>query len=254
MAAGRGGVKRSRVAGATAHVLGFASGTVSSLASPSRAQLARMIDHTLLRPDATPDEVRNLCDEARANLFAAACVNPIWVPLCAGELAGTSTRVCTVVDFPLGASRTSIRVDAARSSIDDGAEELDIVMAIGLLRSRQDAAVRDDIASVVDAAGGRTVKVILETALLTMEEIDRACALAKGAGATFVKTSTGFGPAGATPGAVARMRAAVGPRMGVKASGGIRDAAGARKLIEAGADRLGTSSALTILAGWKELS
>jgi deoxyribose-phosphate aldolase len=213
-----------------------------------------MIDHTLLRPDATRDEIRSLCEEARTHGFAAACVNPVWVPLCAADLSDGSTRVCTVVGFPLGASRTSTKVEAARRATDDGADELDMVMAIGLLRSGEDSAVEDDIAAVVNAVGGRTVKVILETALLSMEEIERACVLAKDAGATFVKTSTGFGPGGATAEVVARMRAAVGPKMGVKASGGIRDAIRARQMLEAGADRLGTSSALAILAGWKELS
>jgi deoxyribose-phosphate aldolase len=254
LAADRTRVKKSRVAGAVAHVLGFASVTVGSVDSPSREQLARMIDHTLLRPDATRDEIRGLCEEARTHGFAAACVNPIWVPLCAAELSGGSTRVCTVVDFPLGASKTSTKVEAARRATDDGADELDMVMAIGLLRSGEDTAVGDDIAAVVNAVQGRTVKVILETALLTADEIDRACVLAKDAGARFVKTSTGFGPAGASFDVVARMRAAVGPTMGVKASGGIRDAARARQMIAAGADRLGTSSAVAILAGWKELS
>jgi deoxyribose-phosphate aldolase len=213
-----------------------------------------MIDHTLLRADATRDEIRRVCQEARAHRLAAACVNPMWVPLCAAELSGSSTRVCTVVDFSLGAGCTSTKASAARRAADDGAEELDMVMAIGRLRSGEDSAVRDDIASVVDAVAERTVKVILETALLTMDEIDRACMLAKDAGAAFVKTSTGFGPAGATPDVVARMRAAVGPKMGVKASGGIRDATSARQMIEAGANRLGTSTALAILAGWEEPS
>jgi len=254
LAVGRTRVKKSHVAAAIARVLGFTTVTVGSSESPSRAQLARMIDHTLLRPDASRDEIRVLCQEARAHGFAAACVNPIWVPVCAAELSDASSRVCTVVGFPLGASRTSTKVDEARRAADDGADELDMVMAIGLLRSGELSAVRDDIAAVVDAVGGRTVKVILETALLTMDEIDRACVLAKDAGATFVKTSTGFGPAGASFDVVARMRATVGPKMGVKASGGIRDATRARQMIEAGANRLGTSSALAILAGWKELS
>lgn len=211
-----------------------------------------MIDHTILRPEATSEGIRRLCDEAVEHGFATACVNPAWIELAVRELEGSGVGVCSVVDFPLGAGHPDVKREAARRAVADGADELDMVMAVGRLREGDDAYVRDDVAGVVEAAAKRPVKVILETALLTADEIDRACTLCVEAGAAFVKTATGFGPGGATVEAVARMRAAVGSTCGVKASGGIRDAATARAMIDAGANRIGTSAALAIVAGWED--
>lgn len=218
----------------------------------SRAALARLIDHTLLRPEATSEQVRRLCDEALDHRFATVCVNPSRVPLAVSRLEDSGIGVCTVVDFPLGAGGESLKRAAARRAVSDGAAELDMVVALGLLREGADDRVAAEIAAVVEEAAGRTVKAILETGLLTPQEIDRACRLCARAGADFVKTSTGFGVPGATVEAVRRMRAAVGPETGVKASGGIRDAAAARAMIEAGANRLGTSASLAILSGWTD--
>jgi len=215
----------------------------------TRTELAASIDHTLLRPTATRREVEVLCAEAREHGFASVCVHPVRVPLARACLQG-QVRVCTVIGFPLGADRSAIKAAAARLAVVDGADELDVVIALGPLRDGSLAEVVTDLAGVVVAAEGRLVKVILETALLTPEEIDLACRLAVEAGARFVKTSTGFGPGGATVDAVRRMRAAVGPDIGVKASGGIGDAAAARAMLAAGATRLGASASLKILAGW----
>jgi deoxyribose-phosphate aldolase len=218
----------------------------------TRDEIARLIDHTLLRPEATAEQIRALFAEGRANRFANVCVNPAWVPLARSEVEGTGTGVCTVVDFPLGAGGKALKREAARRAVAEGADELDMVMAIGRLREGDDETVCDEIAAVVEAVGGRVVKVILETAILSPGEIDRACRVALRAGAAFVKTSTGLGPGGATVEAVRLLRAAVGDAMGVKAAGGIRDAATARAMIEAGADRLGTSTSLAILEGWEK--
>jgi deoxyribose-phosphate aldolase len=212
--------------------------------------LARMIDHTLLAPTATRDEVAALCDEASENCFATVCVNPWWVRLCAERLAATPVRVCTVVGFPLGANRSETKIYEAARAIDDGATELDMVLNIGALKSGAYTAAERDIAGVVKSAEGRGhVKVILETAHLTDEEKVKACVLAQAAGADFVKTSTGFGPGGATEGDVRLMRRAVGPSLGVKASGGVRDQPTALKMIEAGATRIGASAGVRIVRG-----
>jgi deoxyribose-phosphate aldolase len=218
----------------------------------SRAELAAVIDHTLLRPGATAAQVEALCDEARVHGFASVCVHPTRVALATICLEG-QVRVCTVIGFPLGANLPTVKASEACLAVADGADELDVVIALGPLKDGDRAAVVRDLSTVVTISEGRLVKAILETALLTDEEIDLACALAVDAGARFVKTSTGFGPGGATAAAVARMRRAVGPRVGVKASGGIADAATARVMLAAGADRLGASASVAILDGWDAL-
>lgn len=216
--------------------------------------MARRIDHTLLRPEATDAQVRALCDEAIAHEFANVCVNQDRLALAVHVLAGSGPGACTVIDFPLGASGLDLKREAARRAIELGAAELDMVIAIGRLRDGDDGHVTEQIAAVVQEAGRRPVKVILETALLRPEEIDRAVGLACRGGAAFVKTSTGFGPGGASVEAVRRMRAAAGTALRVKASGGIRDAEAALAMLQAGADRLGTSASIAILAGWRALS
>lgn len=213
------------------------------------SSLAMYIDHTLLKPGATDAEIRALCREAREHRFASVCVNPGWVPLAARELAGTGIRVCTVIGFPLGATTTRAKAFEARDAVDNGAHELDMVLAVGKLRSGDLAAVYQDIRNVVMASDGRLVKVILETSLLTDEEKAIACFLCAAAGAHFVKTSTGFGGGGATVEDIAMMRRIVGPGMGVKASGGVRDAAAAVAMLKAGASRIGTSSSVAIATG-----
>ncbi len=213
-------------------------------------ELARLIDHTALKPEATEAQIRTLCAEARQYQFAAVCVNPSWVGLCAELMAGSGVGVCTVIGFPLGATTTVVKVVETRDAIANGATEIDVVINIGALKSGNDGPVRRDLREVVMAAQGRAlVKVILETALLTREEKIKACLMAKQAGADFVKTSTGFGPGGATVEDVSLMRETVGPQMGVKASGGIRDRAFAIALVTAGATRLGTSASVAIVAG-----
>lgn len=219
-----------------------------------RAKIAACIDHTLLRPEADASEIRKLCEEARRYGFASVCVNPYWVPLAAVDLAQTQVKVCTVAGFPLGANATAIKVAEAKAAIAGGAREIDMVLNIGELRGRNDGAVREDIHAVVEASrgGGAIVKVIIEAALLDDNEKERACVLAKAAGAAFVKTSTGFGPHGATLHDVALMRRAVGPEMGVKASGGIRTLEDLKKMIAAGATRIGTSAGVKIVEAASE--
>ncbi len=220
--------------------------------SLTRAELAALIDHTLLRPGATTAQVETLCEEARVHGFATVCVHPTRVRHALICLEG-QVRICTVIGFPLGAHLSAVKASEACLAIADGADELDVVIALGALKDGDRDAVLRDLMTVVAVAEGRTVKAILETALLSDEEIDLACAIAVDAGVGFVKTSTGFGPGGASPEAVARMRRAVGPRIGVKASGGISDATSARAMLAAGADRLGTSASLAILDGWDAL-
>ncbi|PRP90384.1 deoxyribose-phosphate aldolase [Enhygromyxa salina] len=214
------------------------------------AELARLIDHTLLVPSATASAIDQLCAEARTRELFSVCVNPCWVTRAKRQLAGSEARVCTVIGFPLGATTTASKAAEARVAVEHGADELDMVMNVGWFLDGRHDQVRDDIARVVDAAQGRVVKVILEIALLEAEMIADASALAVAGGASFVKTSTGFGPGGATVEAVAVMRRAVGETIGVKASGGIRDAATARAMIEAGASRIGASASLRILDEW----
>ncbi len=211
--------------------------------------LARLIDHTVLKPDTTEADVRVLCAEARDNCFASVCISPVWVPVAAEELQGATSLVCTVVGFPSGAVRTPVKAFETAQAVADGASEIDMVIGIGLLKSALYAEVEADIRAVVEAAQGRTVKVILETALLTDEEKVIACVLAQNAGADFVKTSTGFASGGASPQDVALMRRVVGDTMGVKASGGIRSLEDAQTMVDSGATRLGASASVAILKG-----
>jgi len=212
--------------------------------------LARMIDHTLLSPAATREQVLELCDEAAENCFATVCVNPWWARAAAERLASTPVRVCTVIGFPLGANRSETKVYEALRAVEDGATELDMVQNVGALKSGEYTAVEKDIAGVVKAAAGRaSVKVILETSLLTDEEKVKGCVLAQAAGASFVKTSTGFGPGGATEEDIRLMRRVVGGKMGVKASGGVKDQPTALRMIEAGATRIGASAGVRIVHG-----
>jgi len=213
-------------------------------------ELSRFIDHTVLKPDAPRSAIETLCAEARENRFASVCVQPWWVPLCADLLAGSSVKVCTAGCFRHGLNKSETKNFEGRRAVDDGATELDMVINIGALKSKDYSAVERDIRAVVECARARaTVKVILETAYLTDEEKAEGCALAKAAGADYVKTSTGFGPGGATVEDVELMRRVVGEDMGVKAAGGIRDAEIARRMIAAGATRLGASASLEIVRG-----
>ena len=213
--------------------------------------LAPLIDHTLLRPEATNAEVEQACEEARRYGFAGVCVRPGHVALVARLLAGCPARPIAVIDFPRGTAQTAAKVDEARAAIAAGAQELDMVVNLGALQRRDYALVLRDIEAVVEVARPRPVKVILETGALGREEKAIGAALAKAAGAAFVKTSTGFGPGGATVEDVALLRRVVGPEMGVKASGGIRTAADGRRMVEAGATRIGTSSGVAIVTGDK---
>ena len=211
---------------------------------------AKMIDHTILKPEATKEEVKKLCQEAVEYGFHSVCVNSSFVYYCAKLLQDTDVKVCTVVGFPLGAMSTDGKVGETLAAVEDGAEEIDMVIHIGMIKSGDWKYVKEDVASVVEAAGDRAiVKVILETCLLTEEEKIQACRICKEAGADFVKTSTGFSRGGAAVADVELMRRTVGPVMGVKASGGIRTAAKAEEMAEAGADRLGTSSGIAIVEG-----
>lgn len=211
--------------------------------------IAGLIDHTLLRADATRDDIVKVCREARKYNFASVCINPYWVPLVAAELAGSPVRVCTVVGFPLGATSTEAKVAETEAALRVGAQEIDMVQNVGALRGGDYDAVKSDIAAVVAAAhdAGAIVKVILETALLDDNQKVMASMLAKMAGADFVKTSTGFGPSGATAHDVELMRLAVGPEMGVKASGGIRTLDDLKKMAAAGASRIGASASVKIV-------
>ncbi len=223
----------------------------------SLIDIARHIDHTLLRPEATDEQVRRLCEEAKEYGFAAVCVNPTYVSLAAKLLQDSSTKVCTVVGFPLGAHLSEIKAVEAEHAIHDGAKEIDMVINIGALKNGDDELVYRDIAAVVDVChdGGAVCKVIIEAALLTDDEKVRACQAARRARADFVKTSTGFGPSGATVHDVALMVQTVqGTSMGVKAAGGIRSLADAKKMIEAGATRIGTSAGVQIMKEWSRLS
>ena len=216
---------------------------------PADADLAAMIDHTLLKPDANEAQIAQLCHEARTYNFAAVCVNPTHVQLCAQLLKGSAVRVCTVVGFPLGATPPEVKAYETQQALDDGATEIDMVINIGALKSKDYALVARDIATLVATAhaGGAIVKVIIEAALLTDEEKVIASKLSQEAGADFVKTSTGFASGGATVHDVALMRRAIGSEMGVKAAGGIKTYADAQKMIEAGATRVGASASVKIM-------
>jgi len=213
-------------------------------------RLAAMIDHTLLKPEASAAQVAQLCDEARQYGFASVCVNPTRVKLCAQRLRGSPVKVCTVAGFPLGATLSEVKVCETRQVIEAGAAEVDMVINVGALKDNQQDLVAQDVAAVVQVAhaSGALVKVIIEAALLTDEEKAMACQLVQAAGAEFVKTSTGFGPGGATAADVALMRRTVGPALGVKAAGGIRTLADTLKMIAAGANRIGASASVKIMA------
>jgi len=216
---------------------------------PHDVSVGSLIDHTLLKPDATPDQIAQLCFEARKYGFAAVCVNPTWVKLCAQLLHGSPVKVCTVIGFPLGATAPEVKVFETQNAIENGAGEIDMVINIGALKARDLELVARDIRGVVTAAHerGAIVKVIIEAVLLTDEEKTIACLLSKEAGADFVKTSTGFAAGGATVHDVALMRRVVGPEMGVKAAGGVRTYADAESMIKAGATRIGASAGIKIV-------
>lgn len=210
--------------------------------------LAKMIDHTLLKPDATREKIKNLCLEAKEYQFASVCVHPYWVPYAYDLLKQTNVKVCTVIGFPLGATTSNVKAFETKEAIKSGAEEIDMVINIGALKSEHADYVREDIQAVTAVAKGKAiVKVIIETCLLTKAEIKRACQLAVEAGADYVKTSTGFSTGGATAEDVALMREVVGPNIGVKASGGVRTRQDAEKMIKAGASRIGASSGIKIV-------
>lgn len=219
------------------------------VSKPAKPELAHLIDHTLLKPEATRQQITQLCQEALKYKFASVCINPTHVKLAAHLLQNSDVKVCTVIGFPLGATSSQAKICEADQALNDGATEVDMVINVGALKAREDDLVARDIAGVVDKAHSRNAlcKVIIETALLTDEEKVRACRLAKRAGADFVKTSTGFSSGGATAEDVALMRRTVGPLVGVKASGGIRTLTDAQKMVMAGATRLGVSAGVKIV-------
>ena len=213
-------------------------------------ELNRMIDHTILKPEATEAAVQKIIDEAKEYNFFSVCINPCWVAFASEQLADTDVAVCTVIGFPLGANTPEVKAYEAADAIKNGANEVDMVINIGALKSQQYDHVRQDIQGIVDAAKGKAlVKVIIETALLTDEEKVKACELAKEAGADFVKTSTGFSTGGAKVADIRLMRETVGPDMCVKASGGVHNAEEALAMIEAGATRIGASTGVAIVSG-----
>ena len=211
--------------------------------------MAKLIDHTLLKPEATRDEVVKLCEEARKHRFASVCVNTTWVPVCKAMLAGTDVMVCAVVGFPLGAMSPQAKAYEAREAVRQGAKEIDMVINIGALKSRDYETVFEDICRVVKAAAPAGVKVILENSALDTEQKIIGCTLSKLAGAAFVKTSTGFGKGGATVEDIELMRRIVGSDIGVKASGGVRTAEDVVKMAQAGANRIGASASVAIVTG-----
>jgi deoxyribose-phosphate aldolase len=214
------------------------------------ANIAKMIDHTLLKPEATKEQIVKLAEEAKTYGFASVCVNPAWVKTAYEILKDTDVKVCTVIGFPLGATTPEVKAFEAKNAVENGATEVDTVINIGALKDGNDELVEKDIKAVVDAVKGKAlVKVIIEAALLTDEEKVRACQLAVKAGADYVKTSTGFSIGGATVEDVALMRKTVGPDIGVKASGGVRTLKDAEAMIEAGASRIGASSGVAIVQG-----
>jgi deoxyribose-phosphate aldolase len=214
----------------------------------NRSRLAKMIDHSELHPDATRADIDRLCDEAVAYGFATVCVNPAWTAYCAKRISGSGVKVCPAIGFPLGATTTHAKVEEAREARAQGAGEIDMVINVGALKSGDARLVEDEIAAVVRVAGAAPVKTIIETCLLSRGEKVAACEIAMRAGASFVKTSTGFNGPGASVEDVRLMREVVGERLGVKAAGGIRSYAQACALIEAGASRIGTSAGVQILA------
>ena len=227
------------------------SGVGVEAAGGIEPDLARYIDHTLLKPEASKAEIMQLCQEAAKYSFASVCVNPSYVNLCVEHLKGSEVKVCTVIGFPLGATSSASKAFETEQAIRDGAREIDMVMNIGMLKSGEYEYVENDIFAVVSTARryNALTKVIIEAALLTDEEKVRACVLAKRAGADFVKTSTGFSKSGATAGDVALMRRVVGSAMGVKAAGGVRSRADALAMVASGADRIGASASVKIVGG-----
>lgn len=213
----------------------------------SPEELAKMIDHALLHPDRSRDFFRNLCFEAKKYRFHSVCVNPAWVKFCFEELENTDVKVVAVVSFPFGQMTSMMKAMEASEAVENGASEVDMVMNIGAFKSNDYNYVREDIEAVVEAVGGKIVKVIIEAGYLNDDEVIKACEIAKRAGAHFVKTATGFGPAGATVYHVYLMRQAVGENFGVKASGGIRGLRDALLMIAAGANRIGSSSSVRII-------
>lgn len=207
----------------------------------------KLIDHTLLKPDAMPEQIIKLCEEAKEFDFMSVCVNPAYVPLAAKCLEGSSVKVCTVIGFPLGMNLTRTKVEEAELAIKEGADEIDMVINVGMLKAGHDEYVEEEIRQLKAVAGQKVLKVIIETCLLTDEEKVRACIASKNAGADFVKTSTGFSTGGATAHDVALMRKTVGPEMGVKASGGVRTHEDLLAMVEAGATRIGTSNGTKII-------
>lgn len=234
------------------HVVAAGAGKMDGIAAPSgKPDLASYIDHTLLKPAATNEQIIQLCKEAKEFHFASVCVNPVHVSLCKALLLNTGVHVCSVVGFPLGANTTATKVFETHDAIQNGAQEIDMVINIGALKSRDFTLVAKDIAAVTEVAhhGEAILKVIIETCLLTEEEKVIACLLSKQAGADYVKTSTGFSTAGATAEDVALMRKVVGPEIGLKAAGGIRNREDAERMIAAGATRLGASAGIQIVQG-----
>ncbi|WHY55140.1 deoxyribose-phosphate aldolase [Peribacillus simplex] len=212
--------------------------------------VAGLIDHTLLKADATKEQIKVLCEEAREYSFASVCVNPTWVKYASELLEGSEVKVCTVIGFPLGATTPETKAFETKDAISNGAHEVDMVINIGALKDKDDELVERDIRAVVTASTGKALsKVIIETSLLTDEEKVRACELAVKAGTDYVKTSTGFSTGGATVEDITLMRKTVGPDIGVKASGGVRNTSDAQKVIEAGATRIGASAGVSIVKG-----
>ncbi len=207
----------------------------------------KLIDHTLLKPDALPEDIVRLCEEAKQYDFKSVCINPGYVPLAAEVLKGSSVLVCTVIGFPLGSNLTRTKIEEAELAVKQGADEVDMVINVGMLKANHNNYVKEEISLIKQAIGKHTLKVIIETCLLTDEEKVRACTLAKEAGADFVKTSTGFSKGGATVEDVKLMRETVGPDMGVKASGGVKTHEDLLKMVEAGATRIGTSNGTKII-------
>jgi len=216
----------------------------------NNSELAAIIDHTILKPETKKDDVMKVCEEAKKYNFASVCINPTWVRLVANELKNSTVKVCTVIGFPLGASTSDVKAYETKKAIEEGANEIDMVINIGAIKSGDWNYVENDIKAVVKEAKGKAiVKVILETCLLTNEEKIKACEICVKAGADFVKTSTGFSTAGATVEDIQLMRKAVGEKLGVKASGGVRDRKTALDMVNAGASRIGTSSSVKIVTG-----
>lgn len=212
-------------------------------------EVNKYIDHTILKPETTKAQILTLCEEAKQFNFASVCVNPTWVATCANELKGTDVKVCTVIGFPLGATFKEVKAYETKLAIQNGASEIDMVINVGAAKDQNWELVYEDIKAVVEAANGVLVKVIIETCLLTDEEKVKACEMAVKAGAHFVKTSTGFSTGGATAADVALMRQTVGESVGVKASGGVRTAEDMKVMVEAGANRIGTSGGVSLVQG-----